>query len=276
VYAGDAGRAVRDYLDWALSYAQKSGNDFNFEQYWGEWMGQVGRLQLFALISAFLQSASRGGAMAVMALITWYAATGAPMPGAWTLVKRAWPRIPAIVIANFAAWQVAGVFACCPPIMLFLLALSMPSSAVMTLERGRLETSARAAAARRSGFVRLMLVCTLVQLAMCLDGLVRSLTLSFHGPALARASLMAFFLWCFVTFFVSGISAVCLFGGAMLESTGFADMSLAPAFWAQHYAEVAILPVLGAGVTLWYIDLRTRREGIDMAPLPATVAESAT
>lgn len=275
LYAGEAGKVMHDYMDWAMSYGQKqAAGHFDFQEYWGELMGQVGRLQVIALLGAVLQSASRGGATAVMALITWYAATGAPMPGAWTLVRRSLPRIPSIVFMNFVTWQVAGMFACCLPITIFVLALTMPAPAVMMLERGKLEARARAAAARRGAVPRLLLLCTLVQAAICFDGLVRSLTLSFHGRTLARGSLVVFYLWCFLSFFVSAITVACLYAGGMAEATGFADVSLAPAFWAQHYAEVAVLPVLGASVTLWYLDLRTRREGIDMVPLAETVAEA--
>ena len=43
-------------------------------------------------------------------------------------------------------------------------------------------------------------------------------------------------------------------------------------FWLNHYCEVLFLPVVGISITLWYVDLRVRREAADLVEGEITLA----
>ena len=57
-----------------------------------------------------------------------------------------------------------------------------------------------------------------------------------------------------VGFFVSGVAGTV---SGIFESGALF-------FWLNHYCEVVFLPIVGISVTLWYVDLRVRREAADL------------
>ncbi len=208
--------------------------------------------QMMSLIAAALQSLSRGAATATMAVATAFAVRREAMPGAIAIVKRALPRIPAAVLAYAFHSTFGFLIVCCPPIGIILMVLLTPIPALIMFEQGAVERELRAHLPT-GPIGTLVKICTL-PLAQLLDGTLRSLTLSWHAATVARGTLYVFFVYLFVGFFVQAAS------GGISALIG----SESAWFWINHYAEVVFLPVVGISVTLWYIDLRIRREGADL------------
>ena len=260
LYAEPAAQAITGYFEWAYSWQQK-GSDFDTEQYFAEWMDQYSRLTPMILLTTLFQALSRGGALAIGAMAAWYAVRRLGIPPAWPLVREALPRIPAVILCQFLITQVFGMTVCCLPLYVIVMAMMAPAPAVMMIERGQLETALRGFISRQGPVIGWATRLTLLPLALSFDGIVRSFALSFHAPTVGRGTLFVFFLFMFVTLFVTGVTAAAQGISSLLGATDFATL-----FWAQHYAEVLVLPVTGIGTALWYLDLRSRREGLDLIP----------
>jgi len=216
--------------------------------------------QMMSFLANVLQSLSRGAATATMAVATAYAVSRKAMPSAREIILKALPRIPAAVFAYFFQSMFAVLVVCCMPLGIMVLVLLTPIPALIMFERGPVEREVRAFLP--AGPIGLPLKAISLPVAQLIDGTLRSLTLSWHARTVARGTLYVFFVFLFVGFFVQAVSG----GIAALVGSGSIW------FWVNHYAEVIFLPIVGISVTLWYIDLRIRREGADLLDSEITLA----
>jgi hypothetical protein len=210
------------------------------------------KFQLMSFMATLLQSLSRGAATATMAVATAFAVSRETMPSASAIIRRAGPRIPAAVLAYAFQSMFTVLMVCCTPIGVVIMVLLTPIPAVIMFEQGAVEREARTLLP--AGLLGTVLKAFLLPIAQLIDGTLRSLTLSWHAATVARGSIYVFFVFLFVSFFsqaVSGSVAIVVEDGSIW-------------FWMNHYAEVIFLPIVGISVTLWYIDLRIRREGADL------------
>lgn len=213
------------------------------------------RIQIVAFVSAILQSFSRGAAVATMAVATWAAVNRLPMPGARGILRSALPRLPGAAlafVAQSAIGMALGPLVCCLPLVIIVTVLLTPVPAIVMFEQGALEQSLRSRLPR--GPLGLAVKAVALPAAQVIDGTLRGFTLGWHAGTIARGTSYVFFVMLFVSFFVSAIAWVV----AELFESGAAW------FWMQHYCEVVFLPVVGISVTLWYVDLRVRREAADL------------
>lgn len=210
------------------------------------------RTQAYSLLSTLLQALSRGGVIAVMAITTWAAVHRQPMPGIRETLRRAAPRIPAAVLAYASQAFLGFLLVCCMPIGVIALVVVTPAPALVMFERGGTERALRGALPR--GAVGMLLKAVLLPPAQVIDATLRSILLGWHAATIGRGTCYVFFVYLFVTFFVVAVTSA---GAAVLDS-------MATLFWLNHYCEVLFLPVVGISVTLWYVDLRVRREAADL------------
>ncbi len=219
----------------------------------GEQLALNLRAQTYGLIGTLLQAVSRGGAIAVMAVVTCAAVQRRPIPGVRDALRRAAPRIPAAILAYASQATLGILLACCMPLGIVALVLVTPVPAIIMFEVGGTERAIRRMLPQ--GPLGLLLKALLLPPAQVVDGTLRSILLSWHAATIARGTAYVFFVGLFVMFFV----------GAVTSAVAAALDSSAAWFWLNHYCEVLLLPIVGISVTLWYIDLRVRREAADLA-----------
>jgi hypothetical protein len=251
--AEESADALRDYLQSTYDSVTVR-KDPSLEDTFSQWGANM-RFQVAAMIGTLLQSLSRGAAVATMAVATAAALNGHSMPGAREILRRSWRRAPAAILA-YVSQAMMGVallpLLCCLPIMVIITVLLTPVPALVMFERGPIERELRGHLP--GGVVGLMLKACFLPLAQVIDATLRSFVLGWHAATIARGTSFVFFLLLFVSFFVSGVA------GAV---AGLFD-SGALFFWLNHYCEVVFLPIVGISITLWYVDLRVRREAVDL------------
>jgi hypothetical protein len=244
LYAGEAAVATRELWHRITETASRPDGMFGDERL----MRAMDSFQPFALLSGVLQSGSRAAGVATIALAGAAALRRSAPPSALELFREALPRLPAAVLAQIVLDQLFGCLVLCPPIGIVFATLLCTTPVVIVLERGPLERAVRAgvpAAARWA----------LLPFVTAMDGAVRSAQLAANGRTIARGTIFVFFLFTFVG--VGDLAAAA--AGMLLGRTEGAW------FWANHYAETLLLPVIGLGLSFWYADLRVRREGLDFA-----------
>jgi hypothetical protein len=253
IWAGAAADAMRSYVAILEDMVRHPSQDATKAV--EAMFSAVGKILPISLLGNLLQAVSRGASAVAMALAASAAIRREPMPSARDMLRTALPRMPAAVLAQlFLDFAWSSLMCCClvPGIVAFVLLVAAP--AAIALEVGPSERALEAAAAR-GGALRTF-AWLLRPVVAAVDGLIRSATLCFTGAAIARGTVFTFFLFLFVSVFL----------GVVVFATSAATGSDASWFWAQHYAEVLFLPVLGLGRALWYFDLVARREGADLAP----------
>jgi hypothetical protein len=208
-----------------------------------------GKLAWPSLLAIVLQAISRAGAALMMAPVAAAAIRREACPSLGTTLRATLPRLaPAILLELVFDFSFSTSIFCCPPLGFVGIVLAA-APALLVLEKGRLETRARAA---MPGF----LAALVAPFAACIDVFARGARLSWSASAIGRSlgyvgALIAF-VWVFT-------AAVTLPLSLTTKDSGHW-------FWVQHCAEIPLLPVLGIGRALWYFDLRARREGADLEP----------
>ncbi len=229
-------------------------NQGNLLQHLRDSLQSAEGLERLSVISALIQAVSRGGAAAAMAVVVGAVAAGQAPPGWWQILRRSLPRMHAAILAQAILGLLTGVFCCCLPLGILANVISMPFAAIAVLERGRVETRVTNALTGRGtpGWLASLLAAP----AVLVDATARCFALSWHPMTIGRGTIYVGFLMLFVSVFVSAVSVAL----ALLID------SVAAVYWVQHYAEVLFLPISGIGAALWYIDLRVRREALDLLP----------
>lgn len=248
-----SGDALRDYFQStydSLRVDQKPTLEDTFAR-----MNTSARFQVFALLGALLQSLSRGASVAMMAVATAAAISGETMPRAREILRRGWARAPGAILAYVSQATMGAAmlpFFCCLPIVIVITVLLTPVPALVMFERGAIEMEIRRRAPR--GAVGLLVKALLLPPAQVIDATLRSFVLGWHAATIARGTAYVFFVLTFVGVFVSGVAGAV---AGLFESEALF-------FWLNHYCEVLFLPVVGISITLWYVDLRVRREAADL------------
>ena len=212
-----------------------------------ETLNRAMKMNLVLYLTQIAQSFSRGATCVAAATVAWAAVRGAETPRAWDLVRTTLPRaLPAtfIWVLTVAISAACGI---CLPIPILGYAVLGPACAVLALERGNLETSVSKWSSAPARFV-------VAPFAATIDACGRCFRLTLHGMTLVRGSTLIFFILAFVTIVVLVASL----------AAGIIWKSFAVGFVVNHYAEVLFLPVIGTACALWYLDVRVRREGIDL------------
>ena len=244
--ASMAADLVREAMERIFEAASKPGDPL--AQLKENLAAQASIMPLSLMQSAF-QAISRGGATAVMTVATVLAVNQRPMP-VWTaLLQRSAPRIGGAVVALLFQNLVLLSLAWCLPVFAVVAVVMAPMPVLVVLERGSAERALRA-----RWDARRWLLLPVLPFAQALDSGVRAFVLSAHAPSLGRGTMFFFFVYTFVTLFVSGgaVAAWSIFGS---------DVVL---YWLNYYLEVLFLPALGIATALWTLDLRARREGADL------------
>lgn len=247
-----AGEALGGYLSAGVRYVEASGSSGGrvspaVTKALSTMMDQARDVQVYTLISAGFQALSRAGACLAGALIAFAAVQRRPTPTGWAMVRGSLPKLVAATGIQVAAALVGAMCAICFPIPIFVGTLVAPVCALMIAETGPQQ-----AAVARWGFAPLRWA--VLPFACAIDAIGRTFTLSMHGMTLLRGT----FLMSVVLFFVSAIVSV------LSLAAGFVASSMGVWYVANHYAEVLFLPVIGIAFALWYVDLRVRREGLDL------------
>jgi hypothetical protein len=215
---------------------------------------------LLILGEGLLQAGGRAAACTAMAIAVWHAVAERRVPSTGALLRASVPRmLPAAIlqIGLFLSVSCAGMLGCLGLLWMLLsivaFALFLPVAAVAALERGPRERRL----AERGGGARVLL-----PFAALADAVSRTFSLAGGARSVSRATLL---LLVGLTLCQLGVTLVSLFAGFLfgIAGEGIAD-SFGPIFVAQHYAEVLTLPFFGAAAGLWYVDLRVRREGLDL------------
>jgi len=225
--------------------------------------GTSARFQVFMLLGALLQSLSRGASVAMMAVATAAAISGERMPRAREILRRGLPRAPGAILAYVSQATMGAAMVpllCCLPVMIVVTVLLTPVPALVMFERGPIELEIRRRAP--SGVPGTLVRALLLPPAQVIDATLRSFVLGWHAATIARGTAYVFFVLTFVGVFVSGVAGT--FAGLFGSEALF--------FWLNHYCEVLFLPVVGISVTLWYVDLRVRREAADLVEGEITLA----
>lgn len=280
--AGEHGRAQSGAMDLMWSTLEQSGSrDPEARRQAAENAQKIqdiatGEILVFAAIESAMQAISRAGALVAMAFAVWRAATGRPPAGAATLVREAASRLaPVALIAVFISVGTAlsgalGALACIWFLLLLVFgAILAPCGAIAALERGPGETSLR----ERGG-----LRCALIPFAILGHVRRRIFQLGMAGQTFARGAILVFL----ATSILSIVDAIAGLVAGLLSG------SWAAMLVAQQLADVFVIPFLGAACAIWYLDLRVRREGLDLqmqlapaapdaspAPRPATIPRRA-
>jgi preprotein translocase subunit SecG len=246
-----AGDAFGDYLGAAMRYFEAAGSSHRnspaMRDALNKMLAQATEVQIYGLASTALQALSRGGACIAGAIVTFAAVRREPTPGAWATVKLSVGRlVPATGVHLFLA-VVTGMCALCLPVPILAAAVLAPACAALVAETGPMETSVRSWSFGPARAV-------VAPFAAFVDVFGRSFSLSMHGMTIVRGTTAVSLVLLFVTTLVSAVS---LAGGLVAKSFGVW-------FVLQHYAEVMFLPVIGIAFSLWYLDLRVRREGLDL------------
>ena len=245
--AGDAAAAARSWYNAIAESARTNRGDF--ETAMRDSMNAASTLQPFAILSSVLQSIARAGGVVTMSLVAAAAIRRERAASVGAVLRAALPRLPsALGVQVVADYFLSTCLVCCAPLGIVLMVFLCSAGAAIALERGPLESAARAAfpAALRWAAI---------PFAAALDGVVRSVQLHLNGFTLARGTMFVFFLLSFVGIVNLGVAAL----ATVFVSTAGGW------FWAQHYSEALIGPVWGLGIALWFHDLRVRREGADLA-----------
>ncbi len=206
-----------------------------------------------SVLMSVLQSVSRGGSVAVMAVAAAFAVNRETLPSAVAILRRAAPRVPGAILAHLLQ-AVVGLspLGCCLPLLIVAIVVVTPVPAILMFEQGALETRLRrSVGASLPGRVGLAVMLPFAQVA---DATLRALSLGWHALTLVRGTWLVFVVGTFLSFFVL----------AAATGVGLLADSWELGFWANHYCEVLFLPVYGVAVVLWYLDLRVRREGADL------------
>lgn len=245
VFADAAAAAARDW--WGMISQSSRSNHGDFGKALDDSMRAAGELQPFILLSGLLQSMERAAGVVTMAAVAAAATRRQRAAPVLKILREAAPRLPAAILVQSLLDYVLGMCMTCPPIGFVLTILFSCTTVAIALEVGPMETSAR------QGLPALVRW-AVVPFATAFDGLARSVRLNANGPSLGRGTLYLFFLLTFVG--IADVAAVSLATIFVSTSGGW--------FWAQHYAEALFLPAWGLGVAFWYVDLRVRREGLDL------------
>ncbi|MCE9637982.1 MAG: hypothetical protein K8T90_19960 [Planctomycetes bacterium] len=248
-----AGAALGDYMTAAMRYMEASGSSGGkfspaMTEALNGMMAQARDVQLYTILSSVFQSVSRAGGCLAGAMIAFAAVRHEPTPSGWTMVRGSLGKLATGSAIHLFAALVGAFCAICLPIPIFVGVLIAPACAALVAETGPRE---QAVTEWRVAPLRWLARPD----AAGIDVAVRCFSLSMHGMTLVRGS----FLVPVVLFFVTAIVTVLSVGA------GFVAKSWGVWFVAQHYAEVLFLPVIGIAFALWYLDLRVRREGIDLA-----------
>ncbi len=264
--AGEHGRAQAGAMDLMWATLEQSGSrDPDAQRQAAENAQKMqdiatGEMLVFAAVESAMQAISRAGALVAMAFAVWRAATGRPPAGTATLVREAAGRLlPVAMLSVFVALGTAlssalGALACIWLMLLLVFgALLAPCGAIAALERGPGETALR----ERGGLRRV-----LIPFAILGHIRRRIFQLGMAGQTFARGAILVFLA-------SSILSVVDATAGIV---AGLLSGSWAAMLVAQQLADVFVMPFLGAACAIWYLDLRVRREGLDlqlmMAPAP--------
>ena len=247
LFAGDAAAAARSWYGMITESARTNRGDFNRSLQ--DSLEAAYKLQPFAILSSVLQSIERATCVTAMSFVAAAAIRRESAGSAGAILRAALPRVfPAICVQIVADYFLGSCLGCCPPVGIAFAVFLCCTACAIALERGPLETAARASMPAPIRWAA-------VPFAAALDGIVRSVRLHLHAPTLARGSLFLFFLLSFVG--IVNLSAIALATIFVSTAGGW--------FWAQHYSEALVGPVWGLGVACWFHDLRVRREGADLA-----------
>jgi len=247
VFAGDAAAAARSWFGMITESGRTNRGDFN--RALQDSLDAAYKLQPFAILSGVLQSIERATCVTAMSFVAAAAIRREPAGSAGAILRTALPRVfPAICVQIVVDQVLGSCMGCCPPVGIVLAVMLCCTPSAIALERGPLETAARAS-------VPAPLRWAAAPFAAAIDGVVRSVRLHLHGPTLARGTMFLFFLLSFVG--IVNLSAIALATIFVSTAGGW--------FWAQHYSEALVGPVWGLGVACWFHDLRVRREGVDLA-----------
>lgn len=259
LFASTAAKALQDYSHALLKQALKPPDPLEQIRLMLE---NLQRVSLVTFVEAFLQALSRGATGVAMALAAWSVVMRRPMPPAADLVRRTLPRLPAAVLGRFVVEQalLAPLCCCLPAYIIAYVLLVLPLPAIIALEQGDSETRMRAWMKGRPGPVRAVVLVVAMPVGITIDACKRGMELGWHAATIGRGTGYAFFVYMFVGIFVGGVTGV-----VALVAANFGIEADAALFWLQHYAEVVVLPVSGLAVALWYLDLRVRREGLDLS-----------
>lgn len=256
--AEDSGEALANYFRVAMRGPQGPGNDAAMVHF-RNLMNAASEMQVMILAQAVFQAVSRGGSLAVAAIVVADLLAGRGVPTAGNVLRRALPRLPATIFGPFLLQSVVGALAClCLPLYVAFAALVLAQPVIATVEIGRFEARIRASMQQTGRFSSLpgkaLLYAVILPLVITVDSTMRCCSLSWHLPAIGRATAFMMLLY------------GCGFVLQSVLGSGIAwfDRSLESAFWAQHYGELLILPAYGIGATLWYADLLVRRDGADL------------
>jgi len=202
-----------------------------------------------SILAFALQALSRATAAVAMVLVAAAAMRRERSAPATSLLRAALPfLVPAFMIEIAFNMSVSQLTCCCPPVGLWFAAVLAPAQAILVLERGPV---AERLAASAPAFIRVVLW----PFSACADALARAATLSWHAATLGRAIAFLAILLGFVMIFESAVTTP--FSLHAAESGHW--------YWVQHCAEALLLPLMGLARALWYFELRTRREGADLA-----------
>lgn len=247
--ADAAAEAAGQFWDWFQTAMRQPEKQKDFAAFFREEMRVLAKIQPLAILSQALSALSRASAFVCMAIAGSAALRREKAPPFLELLRQGAPRFAPAVLAQFVLDYFVGIgYACCIVPGIILAVVAAPTVVAITLERGRFETSVRA---RMPAAIRW----AVLPFVIAVDGFVRALTLSMHGPTIARGTAFI----CFLMIFVSVVDTVAAGAATLFVSTGSGW------FWAQHYGETVFLPAWGLGLAFWYADLRVRREGLDLA-----------
>jgi hypothetical protein len=244
--AEDASAASAAFLDKTLENMSRRDGDFvaSFQRS----LEANALIQPYLLLSSVMQAFARSAGIVTMSFVAAAALRRARAPGLGALLRASAPRIPAAFLTQILIDNVTGIcLPCCPPVGICLLALFGCTVVAIAEGPGPMEGALRRALPAWIAWIPQPFVAAL-------DGVVRSVHLSANAHALMRG--MGFFS--LLLLFLSVV-----FGSATAVAT-LASGSKGAWYWAQSYAEALFLPVWGLGVSLWYADLRARREGADL------------
>ena len=247
LFADDAAAALRSYWAALTDNIARPRNDDPLAAF-QRTLDVATKMQGVALLMGALQAFERAGGVVTMSVVAGAALSREAMPSVARIFRESLPRLPAAVMAQFLLDHVGGCLACCFPLSIIFGVMASCTTASIARDRGDIEKSARKAPA----WIRW----AVLPFAAALDGAVRSFSLTWHGPTVARGTAFLFILLTFV-----GIAD----GVAMGLGAYFAGSS-GGWFWAQHVSEALVLPALGLAMSFWYADLRARREGADLEP----------
>jgi hypothetical protein len=249
VFSEGAAAAVSAWWDALMEGARKNRDGDLFAALRTS-MDAADKVQGFALLAGVLQSFERAAGVVTMSVAAAAALGRETMPSVGRIFREAAPRLPAVVLAQVVLDYVLGTcLGCCFPVGIVLFVMASCVAPAIARGRGSMEISLRAA-------VPAVLSWPLLPFVAAMDGVVRSVRLTAHGPTLARGTAFVCILLTFV-----GIANAAAIGLGVIfaaKSGGW--------FWAQHCSEAVVLPVWGLAVTFWYADLVARREGADLEP----------